>query len=222
MIQLVGEIKGLVKEGWPEEDIDTLKQMDVVDLVERSDGMIKAEEIRCAMEYLTTLGDTIQNNHYRLPTPALDLKSHRWITAERKPVKDSFILVGHRHNGKFLVRGKGEPIPEGSEPVWHPLLRDDMKWYRAEPSLDRESCGISSWRSLSTSHDSPVYGVKFDSFRRLGFAFWERERLHLAGLADGINKPFYKKDFYHFALESILPADEVASIKAEVPEREVP
>jgi len=215
IIQLVGEIKGLAKEGWPEEDIDTLKQIDLVDLVERPDGMIKAEEIRCAMEYLTTLGDAIQNNHHRLPTLDLDLKSHRWITAEKKPIKDPYIMVGHRHNGKLLVRGKGEPIPEGSTPVWAIYLRDDMKWHRGEPSLDKESCGISSWRSLSTSHNSPVYGVKFDSFRRLGFAFWERERLHLAGLADGIHKPFYKNDFYFFALKSILPADEVAAIKAD-------
>ena len=222
ILQLVGEIKGLVKEGWPEEDIDTLKQIDLVDLVERPDGVIKAEEIMCAMEYLTTLGDAIQNDHYRLPTPSLDLKSHRWITAEQKPVKDPFILVGHRYNGKFIARGKGEPIPEGSEPQWYPFLRDDMKWNRAEPSLQKESCGISSWRSLSTNHDSPAYGVKFDSFRRLGFAFWERERLHLAGLADGIHEPFYKDDFYHFALESILPADEVAGLKAEIPEQEVP
>lgn len=222
IIQLVGEVKGLVKEGWPEEDIDTLKQIDLVDLVERPDGVIKAEELRCAMEYLTKLGDAIQNDHYRLPTPSLDLKSHRWITAEQKPVQSPMVLVGHRHNGKLLRLGKGEPIPEGSKPEWYPFLRDDMKWHRAEPSLQRESCGISSWRSLSTSRDSPAYGVKFDSFRRLGFAFWERERLHLAGLADGIHEPFYKDEFYHFALESILPADEVANLKAEIPEREVP
>ncbi|KAJ4010083.1 hypothetical protein NW752_009261 [Fusarium irregulare] len=222
IIQLVGEVKGLVKEGWPEEDIDTLKQIDLVDLVERPDGVIKAEELRCAMEYLTKLGDAIQNDHYRLPTPSLDLKSHRWITAEQKPVQSPMVLVGHRHNGKLLRLGKGEPIPEGSKPEWYPFLRDDMKWHRAEPSLQRESCGISSWRSLSTSRDSPAYGVKFDSFRRLGFAFWERERLHLAGLADGIHEPFYKDEFYHFALESILPTDEVANLKAEIPEREVP
>ncbi|CAG7564321.1 unnamed protein product [Fusarium equiseti] len=217
IIQLVGEMKGLVKEGWSEEDIDTLKQMNAADLVERPDNrVIKAEEVRCAMDYLTTLGDTIQNNHYRLPMPPLATKSHRWTTAEQKPAGFRLIVVEYRQNGKFFKVQKGEPIPEDSEPVKVPFPDEGMEWLKEEAPLNKDSCGMTIWRTLSRDRDSPVKRVKFDSFRRLGFAFWDKERLHLAGLANGISKPFYPDQFYFFALESILPADEVANIKAEL------
>ncbi|RBR23239.1 uncharacterized protein FIESC28_03981 [Fusarium coffeatum] len=217
IIQLVGEMKGLVKEGWSEEDIDTLKQMDAADLVERPDNrVIKAEEVGCAMDYLRTLRDAIQNDYYRLPMPPLVTKSNRWITAEQKAAGFIMTVVEYCQNGKFFKVQKGEPIPEDSEPAKVPFPDEGMEWMKEEAPLNKVSCGMTIWRALSRDRYSPVKGVKFDSFRRLGFAFWDKARLHLAGLTNGISKPFYPDQFYFFALESILPADEVANIKAEL------
>ncbi|KAJ4139827.1 hypothetical protein NW768_001172 [Fusarium equiseti] len=224
IMQLVGEIKGLVKEGWSEEDINMLQHMNPADLVERPGSVIKAEEIRSTMEYLKTLGDAIQNDHYRLPKPPLATKRHRWLTSEQKP-DGSFIPrvsslarpncnqpLSRRRAASKLTRGSGTTSMAPQVRV----LTDDMRWYMVEPRLNTESSGMSVWRILSGSRNSPLYGIKFDSFRRLGFAFWDKKRLHLVSLASGIHEPHHQHYFYFFALESILPADEVANIKADI------
>ncbi|RFN43950.1 hypothetical protein FIE12Z_11815 [Fusarium flagelliforme] len=222
IIQLVGEMKRLDKESWSEEELDKLKQMNAADLLERPESVIKAEEIRSAMDYLTTLVDTTQDSHYRLPIPPLATKRRRWITAERKSFRYDASLV-RRLDCKSLrqrraeFRADREPV---SMAVNNPVLSDDDRWGSVEPRLYDQSFGVGTWRFLSNHRRSPVYGVKFDSFRRLGFAFLDKKRLNLAGLADGIHRPYHGEDFYSLALlESILPADEVASIEADIPLR---
>ena len=210
-IQLVGELKRLDKETWSKEDIDMLKQMNAADLVERPNSVVKAEEIRSAIDYLITLGDTTRDNYYRLQIPPLAKKRDRWITAERKTFRNAAPAV----RLEPLLQQRAELLA-GSMTVNDPVLSDDDRWGKVEPRLTCESAGVVSWRHLSSMHDSPVYGVKFDSFRRLGFAFWDKKRLHLAGLEEGIYRSSDPSGFHFFELESLLPADEAADIKAGI------
>ncbi|RSL52941.1 hypothetical protein CEP53_007921 [Fusarium sp. AF-6] len=224
VIQLVGEIKGLVEErmdrSWSKEDIDMLSQMSAADLVERPDSRIsKAEEIRSAMHYLTVLGHATKDSHYRLPRPPPFSESHRWITALPKRKELAWTVWGYRRNGQIHPLKEGSPVPEDSTPVKRPLVNEGTSWGQTKEFLNMESSGMSNFRFLTLSNDSPIPGVKFDSFRRLGFAFWDKRRLHLLGLTFGIKQRVYPPEFYFFAWESILPPDEVANLKAELRKR---
>ncbi|KAJ4176272.1 hypothetical protein NW759_016881 [Fusarium solani] len=226
VIQLVGEIKGLVEEkmdrSWSKEDIDMLSQMNAADLVERPDSRIsKAEEIRSAMDYLTMLGHAMKDGHYRLPRPPPPSESPRWITALPKRKDLVWTVWGYRRNGQTHRLKEGSPVPEDSTPVKRPLVNEGIRWGQTEEFLNRESSGMSNFRFLTigAGNNSPIPGVKFDSFRRLGFAFWDTRRMHLLGLTHGIQKPVYTPEFYFFAWESILPPDEVANLKAELRKR---
>lgn len=223
IIQLAGEVKGLVKEemdrSWSKEDIDILSQTNAADLVDRPGRISKAEEIRTAMDYLTLLGHAMKDGHYRLPRPPPSSESPRWITALPKSGELIRALWGYRRNGQTYQLKEGAPVPEDSKPVRRPLLSEGSRWGQTESALNMESFGMFKFRTLTLDSDSPIRGVKFDSYRRLGIAFWDTRRMHLLGLAHGIQKPIYEHEFYYFAWESILPPDEVASLKAELRKR---
>ncbi|KAJ4177173.1 hypothetical protein NW767_015211 [Fusarium falciforme] len=207
---------------WSKEDIDMLSQMNAADLVERPDSRIsKAEEIRSAMDYLTMLGHAMKDGHYRLPRPPPPSESPRWITALPKRKDLVWTVWGYRRNGQTHRLKEGSPVPEDSTPVKRPLVNEGIRWGQTEEFLNRESSGMSNFRFLTigAGNNSPIPGVKFDSFRRLGFAFWDTRRMHLLGLTHGIQKPVYTPEFYFFAWESILPPDEVANLKAELRKR---
>ncbi|KAJ4022679.1 hypothetical protein NW752_000110 [Fusarium irregulare] len=223
IIQLVGEIKGVVGDkigkSWAKEDIDILSQMNAADLVERPDGSIsKAEEIRTAMDYLTSLGRAQYDNYYRLPRPPPFSESPGWITASPESSKVFRAVWGYRRNGQIHRLEKGTAIPEDSTPLRRPLLSENARWEQTEEFLSRESSGVSSWAVLTIGpgNSSPIPGVKFDSFRRLGFAFWDKRRMCLLGLTWDLDGRGYSNEFYLFALESILPPDEVANLKVEL------
>ena len=212
-IQLVGDMKRLDKETWSKEDIDMLQQMHTARFGSSVDSWVKAQEIRSAMNYLTTLEDTMQGHYYRLPMPPLATKRNRWITAERKTFRSAASAV----IPKPLRRRRVPELRMHRESASTTVLNEDNIWERVEPDLDRESVGLFNWGLLTDQDKSLVYGAKFDSFRRLGFAFWDKKRLSLAGLANGIHGAsyVYPPSFHLFALETILPADEFATIKAE-------
>ncbi|KAM5348624.1 hypothetical protein ACJ41O_008448 [Fusarium nematophilum] len=226
IIQLVGEVQFLAENqgglvGWSNEDVEMLGKMSPVDLVQDPRFPFdKAEEIRSAMQYLETLGNATKSLYYRLPRPPPTSATSRWITAS--PKRDEYILTvrGYRRNGEFhWLPGGTAVVPEGATPVKLNRFNDDHSWGQTEGALLRPACGMFTFRSLTYSgpNNSPIPGVKFDSFRPLGFAFWDKRRMHLLGLTPGIHRPAEKKnDFYFFAWESILPPDEVAGLKAEL------
>ncbi|KAF5227314.1 hypothetical protein FAUST_11863 [Fusarium austroamericanum] len=223
IIQLVGETKAVVGDkigkSWTKEDIDTLNQMNAADLVERPGNPIsKAEEIRTAMDYLTSLGRAQNDNYYRLPRPPPFSESPGWITASPESSKVLRALWGYRRNGQMHRLEKGTAIPEDSTPLRRPILSENARWEQTEEFLSRESSGVSSWAFLTIGpgNGSPIPGVKFDSFRRLGFAFWDKRRMCLLGLTRDLDGRGYSNEFYFFALESILPPDEVANLKVEL------
>ncbi|WAO97279.1 Hypothetical protein NCS54_01500100 [Fusarium falciforme] len=224
IIQLVGEVHRLARHktdtvGWPAHDVEMLNHMDPADLVDRPDGPPnKAEEVRAAMHYLATLGDASIDVYYRLPRPPSYSGSTRWITALPKRKEIIWNVWGFRRNGETHPLRNGSPVPEDSTPIKRPMLNDHYRWGQTEEALQRESSGMSNFRSLaiSAANDSPIPGVKFDSFRPLGFAFWDQWRMHLLGLTFGIAGINHSPEFYFFAWESILSPDEVTSLKAEL------
>ncbi|KAJ3540923.1 hypothetical protein NM208_g4840 [Fusarium decemcellulare] len=209
VIQLVGEVYRQTDAlGWSTEDVKTLSQMSPAVLVDRLDGylaMRKSEEVRSLMHYLATLGEATQDTYYRLPRPP---PSARWITAS--PNRNEEFLRLLRYN------------PDGT-PFMLPAQTDDYKWGQTEKALAREALGMKIFRYLTRQDSflaSPISGVKFDSFRRLGFAFWDEWRMHLLGMASGIkNRAAAHDAFYFFAWESILPPDEVEGLKSELREK---
>lgn len=145
--------------GWSTEDVEMLSHMSPADLVDRLDGYLalrKSEEVRSLMHYLATLGEVTQDIYYRLPRPP---PSARWITA-----------LPNR-NGRFL---KPFRYRRDSTPIMISEPTDDNRWGRTEEALTREAPGMPIFRDLTGDHPlykSPIPGVKFNSFRLLGFAF---------------------------------------------------
>ncbi|QPC79575.1 hypothetical protein HYE68_010327 [Fusarium pseudograminearum] len=210
VVQLVGEVQRQMDTlDWPEEDVDKLKGMSPADMIDQNhfdEARQKSEEVKSLMHYIATLDEAKQDTYYRLPPPPPFV---RWTTAS--PSRNERFR-------KFIRYGKdGTPLS-----ISFPT--DDNLWGRTEECLNREAPGMFIYRELNSPWTdqisaSPIRGVKFGSFRRLGFAFWETWRMHLLGMhrdLDLRNAP--STSFYMFAWESILPNDEVANLKAELRE----
>ncbi|KAG4428501.1 hypothetical protein IFR05_016012 [Cadophora sp. M221] len=82
--------------------------------------------------------------------------------------------------------------------------------------------GYSHWRGLSANSNSPLRYITFESFRRLGFALWSRERMASLGLLKPGNQAHGSKstDYYFFMWKSILSNDEVLEVERVNEERE--
>ncbi|KAH7162171.1 hypothetical protein B0J13DRAFT_2712 [Dactylonectria estremocensis] len=228
LIQLMGEVQCLVADeaetvGWPDEDIHRLSKMDTVDVVtELPETLLsREEEVKSMVQYIATRGDATKETFYRLPRAPSASASPRWITASPKRTHPPRIVRGFCRNGKFHPLPKGSAIPEdGTPPFKWPDITDSSKWGQTESFLASTSQGIFTFRCLTAGDHlyspTPIPGVKFESFRPLGFAFWDRRRMHLLGLSNGISYKGSHPDVYLFAFESILPPGEVASLKAEL------
>ncbi|RGP81308.1 hypothetical protein FLONG3_452 [Fusarium longipes] len=224
MAQLAGEMQHLFNKkpdiGWSSDDISLLHAKDLVELIDEDGSLINSTvPMSSAMDYLSRLRKPQTSVFYRLPPAPAPSEDNRWITAPPNYNERFMELGGYRFNGKFHYVRKRVPVvlPEGATPVHLPAFTDAHCWEQTVSWLDRQpwGTGISIWNSLHDrdgSGDSPIPGVKFDSFRPLGLAFWDRKRLSLLGLAPGI-KDSWKDDFWLFAWESILPLEEVDSIK---------
>jgi hypothetical protein len=211
IIQLVGEVQRQSDTlDWPKEDIDKLKETnpaETVDLNQCPETLRNSQEVESLMYYIATLGEANQDMYCRLPRPPPFV---RWITAS--PNRNERFL-------RFLrYRRDGTPLS-----IRWPT--DDRSWGRTVEALEREAPGMLIYRQLNRPlidgrHTSPIEGVKFHSFRPLGFAFWDMWRMHLLGMHRGLRDPPVPGDpFYMFAWESILPSDEIASLKDELREQ---
>ncbi|KAL7910290.1 hypothetical protein GGI35DRAFT_479152 [Trichoderma velutinum] len=228
IIQLTGELQCLVEDkagmiSWPEEDAKTLSSMEAPDLVTKFNHY-RVEEIKTAMLYARTLGDTKKSTYYRLPrAPSTAVSARRTMTSP-KPNGDAPAVYGFRRNKEIHFLKRGSPVPEDGEP----MISFASKWGQTENYLYRPNAGMRAFKELTSGRVrmiSPLDGVKYDSFRPLGLAFWDRWRLYLLGLTWGgskewtVNGHWYLPYFYHFALESILPLEEVANVKATLREK---
>ncbi|KAK7415957.1 hypothetical protein QQX98_005530 [Neonectria punicea] len=219
-IQLVCEVRYLSanKAGminWPGEDIDNFNEMDLLDLFPSYHRGFQDQEVHSAMEYLTTLEEATNDAYHRLPRPPPASPATRWTTAGPIPQKITWVLRGYVRDRKFHYLSPDSPVPADAKPRKAPKYSDDDDWGKTEPALKYESFGVKFFRSLTDNHagpgESPIPGVKFDYFRPLGFAFWDRWRMHLLGLAPP--PCVFNDNFHFFAWESVLPPEEVKSIK---------
>ncbi|KAL7934264.1 hypothetical protein V8C35DRAFT_302162 [Trichoderma chlorosporum] len=223
IIQLTGEVQCLLQDSvgtteWSEEDVSKLNSMDAADVVGRR-GSSPFEEVNTALVYVKTLGDTVKSGYFRLPRAPSAVISVRRTVISPKPSEGTPVVYGFRRNNEIHPLTRGAPVPKDGEPVANP----PSKWGQTENCLLHQNPGHRAFRELTAGRVrmiSPLEGVKFDSFRPLGLAFWDRWRLYLLGLTGGgskewtVNGERYLPYFYHFALESILPPEEVASVKA--------
>jgi hypothetical protein len=94
------------------------------------------------------------------------------------------------------------------------------QWGQTCASLEVDSLGFDHWWSLTCDwYASPLAGVEFDSFRRLGFALWDKKRMYFLGVLPGPKRgvgPKGDESQYFFAWESILPVEEVKRVTAEL------
>ncbi|KAH7194004.1 uncharacterized protein B0J16DRAFT_412525 [Fusarium flagelliforme] len=230
IIQLVREMQLLATNkagiGWSKDDTSLLLGMGPVDLFHDRDSPIPdTEPIKSAMDYLATLKTPGKGVFYRLPPAPAPSVNNRWTTAPPNHNEVFMQVRAYRLNGKFRWLGRGVQVPEGATPVELPTYTEEKKWEQTAKAFDLRPCGVHFWQGLRDhrrSGRSPLPGVSFKSFRPLGLAFWDRKRLWLLGLAFGVNDPHYTfESFYFFAWESILPPEEVASIKARAREGSV-
>ncbi|KAL6697388.1 hypothetical protein J3F84DRAFT_368794 [Trichoderma pleuroticola] len=228
IIQLIGELQCLVEDraetiSWSDEDAKTLRSKEAPGFVSRW-NYYKLEEIKTAMLYARSLGDAKKSTYYRLPrAPSTAVSARRTIISPR-PKGDAAAVYGFRRDGEIHFLKRGSPVPkDGKRMISYP-----SRWGQTESCLYQPNAGMRGFRNLTSGRVrmvSPLEGVKFDSFRPLGLAFWDRWRLYLLGLTWGgseewtVNGRRYLPDFYHFALESILPPEEVANVKATLREK---
>ncbi|KAJ4857104.1 hypothetical protein T069G_08001 [Trichoderma breve] len=230
VIQFVGELQCLVGDrsgtiSWPEEDVKMLSNMDAVDLANECTPPYPAEEINTARLYLKTLGGTAEDVYYRLPrAPSATISARRTMTSP-KPNEKALTVYGFRRDNEIHALTKGSPVPEDGEP----MLSSPWQWGQTESGMGSPSPGVRFFRMYLTAGKqimvSPLNGVKFDSFRPMGLAFWDRWRMYLLGLMGSgvegwtVNGKRYLPYFFYLAWESILPPEEVASVKAAMREK---
>ncbi|CAJ0547943.1 Ff.00g046970.m01.CDS01 [Fusarium sp. VM40] len=176
IIQLVGEVQCQRNTlDWPNDNVDKLKDMNSADMIDRiqyHEALQNSEEVTSLMYYIATLGEAKQDVYYRLPPPPPFV---RWITASPNRNERFSKFLRYRRDGTSLSLR---------------CLTDDHKWGRTEEALRQEAPGMLIYRRLNrpptdTVGASPIEGVKFGSFRQLGFAFWDMWRIHLLGMHSG-------------------------------------
>ncbi|KAL7948566.1 hypothetical protein V8C42DRAFT_254646 [Trichoderma barbatum] len=228
VIQLLGELKCLAKDGpekmcWLEGDVTKLRRTHMVDFVTGYRFDFQQEEVNTAVQYVLTLGKPTSNTYYRLPqAPSAAISARRTIISPKVNLNIP-VAYGYSLDGKIHILKRGSSVPEGGKP----LACFVCQWCQSEWNLSDRSPGIALFLNLTegTRERSPLEGVKFDSFRPLGFAFWDRWRMYLLGLTGAattdwlINGKRYEDPFYYFAWESLLSPEEVASVKDALREK---
>ncbi|KAF4439479.1 hypothetical protein F53441_12586 [Fusarium austroafricanum] len=202
VIQLVGEVQHQANDlEWSIEDIEKLKSMSPTDFTNE----VSPLQVRSFVDYLKTLGEATQDTYYRLPRPP---SYSRWTTALPSRSKDYETSIHYDKKGIACRRVSNT---------------DDSKWGRTSRALESMAPGIEVFRSLHKPRPhprgrvSPIEGVKFNTYRQLGFAFWDRWRMYNLGMYPEVGKGFVCSETpWFYAWESVLPPEEVASIKAEL------
>ncbi|EHK45949.1 uncharacterized protein TrAtP1_013025 [Trichoderma atroviride] len=179
-----------------------------------------AEEVETVMSYLESLRtqpETKQKGpYYRLPRPPKGYSDAGWITPlpelRQQEWEDGqcYRLVYPNKVVEFDLP------PDVKDMKDAPSRSTVARWDQTCVAIDGPSTNIEYWAGLSSDMlSSPIIGVTFNSYRRLGFALWDRKRMFFLGLIPGLYETFSFENIaqYNFAWESILPAEEARGLK---------
>jgi hypothetical protein len=237
LIQLVGDVQRLATKddnslGWQCEDVKRISRIDLEDLAEIT-GLqpyyTGAEEVRTVTDYLRELEKQMtgrasasaeEGPYYRLPQPPREAVGAAWTTQEPEACIMTWGGIGCMYDyGNKVIQI--EPAPEIRERHPFPQASEGQDLGQTRNALQSESPGSTFFNFLTSSaYNSPLFGIKFKSFRRLGFGIWDEKRMHFLGLLNGTHPPYQSSEFYFFAWESLLPDVEIASVKAAAQERQ--
>lgn len=228
-LQLVGETQLSAPAHWQEHGFAMPEELSPLRFANENAAINRVnpqtEEIRTTMEYLTsfemrqllpTMDYRGTATRFRLPRPRNGVHDFDWITPlpalclEEWP-GDAFY--------KFTYPNKviqHDIPPDMRDEI--PRLSRDYFWDQTCTSLASLSNGLVHWMWVSCSSASPIAGVGFNSFRRLGFALWDTKRMYFLGLLPEPRPetPHDNVAKYFFAWESILPADKAERLKAKL------
>lgn len=185
-----------------------------------------AEEVKTVMEYLESLETQLEAKqkgpYYRLPrlpkgysdagwiTPLPELRQQEWKNGQY------YRFVYPNKVVEFEQLSGSELSPDMKDMIGEPSRSVVSRWDQTCVAIDGPSTNIEYWAGISSDMmTSPIVGVKFDSYRQLGFALWDRKRMFFLNLIPGLYETwsFEKAAQYVFAWESILPAGEAQSLR---------
>lgn len=234
--------EGAARTRWPSEDVQMLLKMAPEDFIEPSNPAVPSErgafeEVLSVTQFLQSLRSDEQKyavrlgnmalRYHQLPRPPAEVMSETLATA--LPERVEWLLGGQalrpdtrKKLGRLRLRELyKQHRPESSEA---------RRWGRTPSCLFEEAPGVQLWLKLTSTsqlhmeancawpkarfHNSPLSGVRFDSFRLLGFAIWDRKRMHLLGLVNGASSIHREEEYRYFTWESLLPTEEVVAVKA--------
>lgn len=179
-----------------------------------------AEEVKTVTSYLESLRTKPETKkkgpYHRLPQPPKGYSDAGWMTPlpelRQQEWGDGqcYRLV---HPNKVV---EFDLPPAVKDLKGEPSRSTVARWDQTCIAIDGPSTNIEYWAGLSSDMlSSPIIGVTFNSYRRLGFALWDRKRMFFLGLIPGLYETwsFAKIAQYNFAWESVLPADEAQGLK---------
>ncbi|KAL6901464.1 hypothetical protein GGI43DRAFT_357408 [Trichoderma evansii] len=186
-----------------------------------------AEEVKTVVEYLESLETHLERKqkvpYYRLPHPPEGYSDAGWVTPlpelRQQEWKDGicYRLVYPNKVVEFNLPPDTKELSSDTKDIkGEPSKSTVSRWDQTCVAIDGPCTNIEYWAGISSDMlSSPIVGVKFDSYRRLGFALWDRKRMFFLGLIPGLYESwsFEKTAQYIFAWESILPEEEVQSLK---------
>ncbi|KAL7900602.1 hypothetical protein HDV63DRAFT_287126 [Trichoderma sp. SZMC 28014] len=179
-----------------------------------------AEEVETVILYLKSLisqPETKQKEPYhRLPRPPQGYSDAGWVTPlpelRQQEWEDGqcYRLIYPNKVVEFDLP------PDMKHRTGEPSKSTVSRWNQTCAAIDGPSINIEYWAGLSTDMlSSPIPGVRFNSYRRLGFALWDRKRMFFLDLIPGLYETwsFERIAHYNFAWESILPAEEAKGLE---------
>ncbi|KAM0265190.1 hypothetical protein ACHAQJ_000343 [Trichoderma viride] len=234
MMQLFGEVRCLAVHdpnalSWPHEDIEQVVEMTPDEFATSGDCYFTGmeEEAKTVCEYLEKLesedDESLQGRmgicYYRLPRPPV-IQARNWITQKPKPCRRKTELGQVYDLGNRFIPAT-PPIESLELLVNNPRPRLPLaqgSWFSGQQPGDADTSGpgIDCYKVLGYRiADSPLPGVSFDVFRRLGFALWDDTRMKSMRLLGKHNETLFTPAQF-FVWRSLLPEEEIAQVAALV------
>jgi hypothetical protein len=237
-LQLFGELRLSLQKGstvWPVQDVEEfIKLKPEAHLHSAYNStlhpgilQVPAEKMKTVTHFLDELGTTSVGDahstkllYFTLPHPPAETVDSNPTTLPPKPAVFTIggfdihvTLPNVKHRRVPAVPHCGDDGPSLGQTV------TSFKW--AAPAIHSYQCLRGpNIRDNDDSHTiarfpSPVRGVGFSSFRKLGFAIWDRKRMsHLGLLPEEHSCSFHVEHFYFFAWQILLDVEEVKRVKA--------
>lgn len=179
-----------------------------------------AEEVETVILYLknlTSQPETKQKEpYYRLPRPQQGYSDADWTTPLPE-LRQQEWEDGQYYRLVYPNKVVEIDLPPSMENMTgEPSKSTVSRWNQTCAAIDGPSINIEYWASLSNDMlSSSIPDVRFNSYRQLGFALWDRKRMFFLDLIPGLYETwsFERIAQYNFAWESILPAEEAKALK---------